>query len=72
MARDTVSSSVQRVLVNAGATIDSVKAKKHVTIRWTYKGEKRLSLVSNTASDHRATMNAISDAKKQLREIDNA
>lgn len=71
MARkDSIERQVLDVLMGAKAVVLSIERKNHIKIRWRYNGETRMSIVSQTASDHRAMKNAVSIVKRQMREID--
>lgn len=70
MARDTNEKSVLGILRDAGADIDEIVRKKHVKIKWRFKGQKRTTVVPATASDHRSDLNNRALVRRQLREIE--
>lgn len=72
MAKRTVESQVLAVLVGAKATIDEIERGKHVKIKWTYHGQKRMTVVPSSASDYRAGLNACAHVRREMREIDRA
>lgn len=61
---------VLAVLAGANAKIDSIERGKHTKIKWTYNGEKRMTVVPSSESDHRAAKNAVAHVKREMREID--
>lgn len=72
MKKGSVEWYVMAALTGARATIDSVERGKHIKIKWTYQGQKRLITVPSSASDHRAVKNAVAQVKRDMREIDRA
>ena len=68
--KDSVEYQVLAVLAGARATVNSIERSKHVKIKWTYQGHKRLIVLPSSASDHRAVKNAVAHVKREMREID--
>lgn len=59
-----------KVLENAGAEVDETVYRKHVKIKWRYRGVKKTTVVPSTTSDHRAILNNVALARRQLRECE--
>lgn len=73
MAKKTVVDSVLDYLKSIdGAEFLHVSGRKHAKIWWAYRGEKRVTVTSRTASDHRAHENAKAVVRQQIEKIKNA
>src|SRR3546814_5913749 len=72
MAKETSESVALGILRDAGATGIEVTKRNHVKIKWTYKGQKRMTVMASTASDARAIKNEGDFVNRHIREIDNA
>lgn len=68
--KDTVEYHVMAVLAGAKATIDAIERNKHIKIKWTYRGQKRMTVVPSSESDHRAVKNAVAHVRREMWEID--
>lgn len=70
--KDTIEAKVLALLEEAGAIVNEIDRKNHLKVKWTYRGQKRIIVVAQTASDFRAEKNALAHVRRDLREIDNA
>jgi len=68
--RETPAKAILRVLRKHNATIDGECYKKHAKIKWTYRGEKRMTTLAQTGSDRRTMLNSVALIRRQLRSID--
>jgi hypothetical protein len=62
---------VVALLKEVGATTRVVYGK-HWKVYWALDGQRRITVVQGTASDHRSHKNALAFVRRQLREIGHA
>lgn len=70
--KDTIEAKVLAILEEAGAVVNDIDRKNHLKIKWSYRGHKKIIIVAQIASDHRAEKNALAHVRQDLQEIDNA
>jgi len=69
--KESIEGKTVALLEEAGATIDGIITNKHVKVKWTLRGQKRMVTLPSTASDYRAEQNCLSQVKRDIREIEN-
>lgn len=73
MAKQTVLSSVLSAIGKTDdAELDRIDRGKHAKVRWSYRDQPLTTMCSLTASDHRASRNAVAFVRRQMRALDNA
>lgn len=70
--KDSIEHKVLGLLSEAGASVDAIERKNHLKIKWSYRGQKRIITLAQTASDHRAEKNALAHVRREIREINGA
>ena len=67
--KGSIEESVLTILEKVGAEVIAIVRKNHVKIKYKYRGQKRMIVMPQTASDKRAMKNAVAFCRRQLKEI---